>query len=252
MNRNSILNFGGSLSIIPVEGAIEVGKVWGMNIFVTFKAAVGNPFYVPAWGVKMLKATGVAKGKAKAAKSCAKPTDGAADTKTPEGAACAAETAALSEEIGTVTGGDAATETPAVGTELAATESAVETEAPPKKRSKKDSTKEPKERVKPTMDLQCVDVPVSLKPLKSSFSLKNTPDYVTLQLYYLYPEESTFGKEDVKLTRGPILTMLSKDGAKTLLETNAKSKEASEAQMRKAEGEKEIKPVAKCPKHLRL
>ena len=244
VQKSTRLNFFGNVTLVPSEGAIKLGTLMGAQLYIESKVPLSSPFVIPAWQVKFHKERVAPKEKPKSQPALqpagVPPKEG--------GSATEGDAPAVAENIDT----DAAAAPPAppvVGAETLVPGAA-------ERRSKKKPSKVDQG---PSMIIQSRTVAVPLKSLKpTAYSPRaGLPDKFMATIYNLAPADWAVGSETVRMSRGGIPDMLSRDGAKNsnaLFEKKRKAAELDAASLIDQSAATAVKPVAQSSiaKHLRL
>ena len=225
------------VTIWPTEGSVVIGSVMGAPLYVFMKYPQSHPFFIPAWGIREMKAKahpkdakGKGKAAAKAAEAEAPPAEGAAAGK-------AAEALVQAE----------AEEEPAAAKEL-------EPVAKAKGKAKaKRAAAAPK--AMPSLTIIYVDLKLNLKELKTKKGVlfNEMEDSISLRVPCLVPSETQMGKSNVKLERPALPELMTKAAVtEALAKTQRKTNAAATTGTNTSASSSSAGTSKKFPKHMLL
>ena len=225
------------VTIWPTEGSVVIGSVMGAPLYVFMKYPQSHPFFIPAWGIREMKAKAhpkEAKGKGKAAAKAAE-----AEAPPAEGAAAGKAAEALVQAE--------AEEEPAAAKEL-------EPVAKAKGKAKaKRAAAAPK--AMPSLTIIYVDLKLNLKELKTKKGVlfNEMEDSISLRVPCLVPSETQMGKSNVKLERPALPELMTKAAVtEALAKTQRKTNAAATTGTNTSASSSSAGTSKKFPKHMLL
>ena len=229
------------VTIWPTEGSVVIGSVMGAPLYVFMKYPQSHPFFIPAWGIREMKAKAQkeAKGKGKAAAKAAE-----AEAPPAEGAAAGKAAEALVQAE--------AEEEPAAAKELEPVAKA-KGKAKAKRAAAAAAAAAPK--AMPSLTIIYVDLKLNLKELKTKKGVlfNEMEDSISLRVPCLVPSETQMGKSNVKLERPALPELMTKAAVtEALAKTQRKTNAAATTGTNTSASSSSAGTSKKFPKHMLL